>query len=141
MTSRRRPTNSPASSPDQRDQLATDLTGEDHTDDIHRLGRGDPVAADERTRDAEPVEHGRDLRPTAVHDHRLDADVPQVDHVLGERPLQIGVDHRVAAELDDDDLAREPLQPREGLDQDMRLQLRAVLPLVVHEEYAEFSCT
>ena len=91
---------------DEADEFAAHLAGEHHPDDLHRLGRRHPVAAAELARDAEPVEHRRDLRSAAVHDDRLDADVAQVDHVLGERALQLGVDHRVAAELDDDDLGR-----------------------------------
>ena len=84
-----------------------------------------------------------------MHDDRLDADVAQVDHVLGERALQFGVDHGVAAELDDDDLAGEALEPGQALDQRVRLELgvrRAgveVLEVVapVMSAYAEFSCT
>ena len=47
---------------DQADELALDLADEDHPDDVHRLGRGDPEAAAELGLDAEPVEHRRDLR-------------------------------------------------------------------------------
>ena len=105
---------------DQADQLAADLADEHHPDDVHRLGRGDPQAAAELAGDAEPVEHRGDLRAAAVHDDRLDAGVAQEHHVGGERPLQLGVDHRVAAVLDDDGGAVEPLQPRQRLDERRR---------------------
>ena len=102
---------------DLADELAVDLAGEHHPHDVHRLGGGDAVAALELARDAEPVEHRRDLRAAAVHDDGPDADVAQVDHVLGEGALQLVADHGVAAVLDHDDLVVEALQPRQRLDE------------------------
>ena len=63
----------------------------------------------------------RDLRAAAVHDDRVQAGEPQEHHVLREGPLELVVDHRVAAVLDDDERAAEPLQPRQRLDEDCRL--------------------
>ncbi len=133
---------------DHGDQLATDLAGQHHAHDLHRLGRGHPVPSDELARDAQPLEHRGDLRPAAVHHDRLDADMPQVDHVFGEGPLQSLVDHGVATELDHDDLAGELPQPRQALDEGGGFRLGmgearvgGVHLLVGHEAYAEFSCT
>ena len=39
--------------------------------------------------------------------------------------LEVVVDHGVAAVLDDDERAGEPLQPRQGLDEDLGLLVRA----------------
>ena len=71
---------------EQPDELARDLPGEHHPDDVHRLGRGDAQAAAELRLDAEPVEHRVDLRSAAVHDDRLEADLAQEHHVLRRTP-------------------------------------------------------
>ncbi len=102
---------------DQADDVAADLPREHHPDDLHHLGRGDAVAAAEFAGDRQPLEHGGDLRSAAVHDDGPDAGVAEVDHVLGEGPDGFGVVHGVAAELHDDDLAGEALEPRQRLDQ------------------------
>jgi len=54
-------------------ELATDLAGEHHADDIHRLWRGDPQTTSELRLDSELVEHRANLRTAAVHDDRLEA--------------------------------------------------------------------
>jgi hypothetical protein len=102
---------------DEAHELAVHLAGEHHPHDVHRLGRRHAVAAAELARDAEPFEHRRDLRPTAVHHDRTDPRVPQVHHVLGEGALQLGAHHRVAAELHHHDLAVVALQPGQRLDE------------------------
>ncbi len=98
---------------DQADQLAADLFGEHLSDHRHRLRGSDPVTALEFARDAAARQLGGDLRPAAVHYNGLHPGEPQVRHVLGERALEVVVDHRVAAELDHDDLVVEALQPRQ----------------------------
>ena len=70
---------------EQPDELARDLAGEHHPDDVHRLGGGDAQAAAELGLDAEPVEHRVDLRSAAVHDDGLQPDLAQEHHVLRER--------------------------------------------------------
>jgi hypothetical protein len=97
---------------DERDELAVHLARQHHAHDIHGLGGRHPVAATELALDSEPAEHRRDLRAPAVHDDRLDARISEVDHVFCEGPLQLGTHHGVAAELHDDRLAVEALQPR-----------------------------
>ena len=56
----------------------------------------------------------------------------------GERPLEVLVDHRVAAVLHDDERARELLQPRQRLDEDLRLLVGAQVRAGVEREVA--SC-
>ena len=67
--------------------------------------------------DAEPAEHRRDLRAAAVHHDHPDPAQAEEDDVVGEGGLELVVDHRVAAVLDDDGAAVELLQPRQRLDQ------------------------
>ena len=102
-------------------------------------GRGHPQAAGEAPLDAEPFQVGVDLRAAAVHDDDLDPGVAQEDDVLGERVAQRVVGHRVAAVLDDDGPAVEPLEPRQRLDERGRLVL--AVSWSGHVEYAEFSWT
>ena len=129
---------------DQPDHVAVDLTHEHHPDDLHRLRGGDPQPGAELGRDAEPLEVRGDLRAAAVHDDRLEPDVAEEDHVLGEGALQRRVGHRVPAVLEHDDGAVEALQPGQRLDERGRLGQRG---RAVgrggdgHVEYAEFSWT
>ncbi|GMA26330.1 hypothetical protein GCM10025864_40890 [Luteimicrobium album] len=140
---------------DQPDELARDLTRQHHPDDVHRLRGRDAQAAAELGLDAEPVEHRGDLRPAAVHDDGAQPDAAQEDHVLRERTLELVVDHGVAAVLHDDERAAEPLEPREGLHEDLGLLVgaqagagvearvggRQVGRCLAHVEYALFSWT
>ena len=65
-----------------------------------------------------------DLRPAAVHHHRVHADQLEQHHVLGEVLLQRRVGHGVAAVLDDDGLAVELADVRQRLGQDLGLVAR-----------------
>src|SRR5206468_3426016 len=56
---------------DQIHQLAADLPDQHHPDDLHRLRCRDSQPAAELRGDAQPVQHGRDLRATTVHDDRV----------------------------------------------------------------------
>ena len=71
--------------------------------------------------DAEPAQHGADLRAAAVHHDGMDAAVAQKRHVGGEGAPQRVVGHGVAAVLDHDDLAVQLLEPRQGFGQHLRL--------------------
>jgi hypothetical protein len=113
---------------DQVDDVAVDLAGEHHPDDGHRLGGRDAQAAPELAGDAELAQVFGDLRAAAVHHHGLQPGVAEEDDVLGERLLQLGRGHGVAAVLDHHDLAVEALQPGQRVDQDGRLLVR------VHDE-------
>ena len=106
---------------DQVDQFAADLPEQHHAGDIEHLGCGDPEPTFELTGNPEAFEHGADLRPAAVHHHRVDPHLQQCHHVIGEGRLERLIGHRVAAVLDHDDLALK--------------RVRA------HELYAEFSST
>ncbi|GAB4006207.1 hypothetical protein GCM10029992_56230 [Glycomyces albus] len=106
---------------DEAHQLAADLADQDHADHVGGLGCGHAQAAPELGLDVELGEHGRDLGAAAVDDDGLDADLAQEHHVGGERVLELGFDHGVAAVLDHDDVAGEALQPRQGLDERLGL--------------------
>jgi hypothetical protein len=137
--------------------VAADLPGEHHADDLEHLGRGDAVSPAELALDAEAREHRADLRAAAVHDDGPEPGVAQVDDVLGEGARELLVDHRVAAELHDHDAVVEALQPRQRLDEGRRLGLGLrlvavggllrdgghVRPVCVAHQlaYALFSCT
>ena len=66
---------------------------------------GDAQAVDERALDLEPLEHLADLRPAAMDDDRVDADLLQQHDVLREELAERVVAHGVAAIFDDDGLA------------------------------------
>ncbi len=119
---------------EQPDQLPLDLPGQHHPYDVHGVLGGDPQPCLELADDAVLVQGGADLRAAAVHDDGLEAGVVQEHHVLGEGGLQVLVDHGVAAELDDDGLAVVPDQPRQRLDEDLRLGQGGVLSRSTHEE-------
>jgi hypothetical protein len=108
---------------DQADEFALHLPGEHHADHVHGFRGGHPQPALELGFDPEAVEHRADLRAAAVHHHGIDAHVAQEDDVLGEGAAQVLVDHGVAAVLDDHGGSRETLDPRQGLDQGLRLAL------------------
>jgi Protein kinase domain len=105
----------PALLADQPDDLLVDAPAEHHLDHVHRLVVGDAEAGHELRPDAEPAEGLVDLRPAAVDDNDVDPDIAQEADVPGEAGLQIGVDHRVAAVLDDEGAAVEPPDVRERL--------------------------
>ena len=110
---------------DQVHQFAADLAEQHHARHVEHFRCGDPEAALEIAFDAEPVEHRADLRAAAVHDDGMDTAVAQEHHVGGERDLEYVVGHRVAAVLDDDDLAVQLLEPRQRRGQHLRLDRRA----------------
>ncbi len=102
---------------DEAHEFAAHLPGEHHADHVHGLGGGDAQAALEFGLDAQPAEHGVDLRAAAVHHDGVDAHVVQEHDVLGEGTAEFLVDHGVAAVLDHHGGAGEALDPRQRLDQ------------------------
>ena len=72
---------------------------------------------DELDRQVERLHVARDLRPAAVDDDRVQADVLEQDDVAGEVLAQLGVGHRRAAVLDDDGAAVELPDVRERLEE------------------------
>ena len=101
---------------DETHQFPANLSHQHHAHHVHGLGRGHPEAAAELRGDAEPFQHGVDLGSTAVDDHWFQPDASQEHDVLGEGAFEVVVDHGVAAVLDDNGLARELADPRQGLD-------------------------
>ena len=74
---------------DRRDDLLVDRAGQHHLDDVDGLLVGDAQAVDELALDLQPIEHAADLRPAAVHDDRIDADLAQQHDVAGEQAGQL----------------------------------------------------
>src|SRR5699024_8068562 len=97
------------------DQVALHLAGEHHAHHVHDLGGGHAQSAAELGVHAEAVQHGGDLRAAAVHDHRAQSGIAEEAHVVGEGAFQAGIDHGVAAELDDHHRSGELLEPGHGL--------------------------
>lgn len=112
---------------EQPDQLALDLARQHHPYDVHGLRGRDAQARLELADQTLLVELGVDLGAAAVDHDRLEAGLAQEDDVLSEGGLQVLVDHGVAAELDDDDLAVVAGEPGQRLDEDLRLGQRGVL--------------
>ena len=84
-------------------------------------------AADELDRQVEPLHVARDLRPAAVDDDRVHADVLEQHDVAREVLAQRRVLHRRAAVLDHDRLAVELPDVRERLEQRPDVSSRRVL--------------
>src|SRR6185312_16758940 len=70
---------------DQVDQFAAHLTEQHHPGHVEHFRCGDPESTFEVPFDAEPAQHGGDLRSAAVHDDGMDAAVAEKRHVGGER--------------------------------------------------------
>lgn len=69
-----------------------------------------------------------------MHDNRMQTDLAQEHHILGEALLQVIVDHGIAAILDHDALAGEFLQPRQRLNQHFRLLIGAQIGMHIEME-------
>ena len=91
--------------------------------DFNGLLIGVAKAPSELTLDALLCKPGGDLRTAPVNHNRLDANKPQIGHVLGEGLLQLFINHRITAELNDDDAAVKVLEPVQRLDQGLCLDL------------------
>ena len=103
---------------EQVDDLGVDLAVEHHLRDLDRLRIRHAQAGDEGRLLADLLEEARDLRAAAVHDDGADADVLHQRDVLHDLLLEVLVDHRIAAVLDDDGLAIEFLDVGQRLDED-----------------------
>ena len=82
---------------------------------------------EKRELDAELLQHGADLRPAAVNDHRIDAGLLEQNHVAREVALLGLVPHRVSAIFHDDRRLVVAQHVRQRLHQDFGLFLRAGL--------------
>ncbi len=104
---------------DEADDLLVDRAREHHLDDLDRRRVGDAQAAGEFRLDAEPLEHVADLRPAAVHDHRIDGGLLQQHDVAGEAPRHLLLAHGMAAVFHDDDLLVVALHVRQRFGEDV----------------------
>ena len=106
---------------EQADELAADLAGEDHPDDLHDLGRRDPQPVAELAGQPEPAEHRAICGPPPCTTTGRSPAYRRKAMSWAKARLRVVVDHRVAAVLDDDERAAEPLEPRQRLDEGLRL--------------------
>ncbi len=104
---------------DEADDLLVDRAGQHHLDDLDGGGVGDAQPAGEFRLDAEPLEHLADLRPAAVHDHRIDGGLLHQHDVAGEAPRHLLLAHGVAAVFHHDDLLVVALHVRQRFRQDV----------------------
>ena len=124
---------------DGRDDVPVDLADQHHPGDVEGLGVGDPQAVAKLGHLAEPGHELADLRAAAVDDEGVHADRAHEHDVLGEgrqsvttggaasdssRLAATATGQGVAPVLDDDDLAPEAADVRQGLDQDAGLDGR-----------------
>ena len=98
--------------------LLVDRAGEHHLDDLDGRGVGDAQAGGEFRLDAEPLEHLADLRPAAVHHHRVDGGLLHQHDVAGEIARDLLLAHGVAAVFHHDGLLVVALHVRQRLRQD-----------------------
>ena len=105
---------------DEADDLLIELA-QDHLDDVHHALVGDAHALAELALDAHLLQEVADLRTAAVDDDGVHADELQHHDVAREARLQLRLDHRVAAVLDDDRLVVEALDVGQRLGKDLRL--------------------
>ena len=109
---------------DQADDVLLHLAGQHPFDDFHRLVVSHPHALDELPRLAQAAQGLLDLRPAAMHHHRIQPDQFQQYDILGKIELQRRVGHRIAAVLDDDGLAVKAADIGQSLREDLRLVAR-----------------
>ena len=83
--------------------------------------------------DAEPLQHGGDLRAAAVHDDGVDRGLLQEHDVAGKGFRHVLGSHRVSAIFDDDGLLVIFLHMRQRFRQDAGLIERADFGRVGHE--------
>jgi hypothetical protein len=106
---------------DQADDVLLHLAGKHPFDHFHGLGVGHAHALDEFAGLAQTLEGSLDLRPAAMHHHRVHADQLEQHHVLGKVGLQRRIGHGVAAVLDDQGLAVKLADVGQRLGQDFGL--------------------
>ena len=92
---------------DQTHDVLLHLAGQHPLHHFHGLRVGHAHALDELALLAQSVQCGLNLRPPAMHHHRVDPHQLQEHHVFREVRLQRRIGHGVAAILDDHGLAME----------------------------------
>jgi hypothetical protein len=91
------------------------------------------AASREFRRDAEPLQHGRDLRSAAMHHHRIDRSLLQEHDVAGKSLCGFFRAHGVAAIFNDDGFLVILLHVRQRFRQDAGLIEGADIGHVGHE--------
>ena len=120
------PHRGPAVAVDEIDDLLVHQAPEHHLDDAHRFVVGDAHAFYELRFLADALEEFADLRTAAMHHDRIHADLLHQHQVPGEAVLELLIDHRVAAVLDDQGLAAVALNVGQRLGKDMRNRHRVI---------------
>ncbi len=100
------------------DEFGVDLAVEHLLDDLHGFGIGDAQSLDEVGLEPFLLHAGVDGLAAAMDDDGAEADATHEGDVLEDVADDVGVVHGGAAELDDDGFAPEPLDVRQGLDED-----------------------
>lgn len=117
---------------EQGDEVLVDLAAQHHLNNVHRFAVGVAQTVDELALLADFFQHIVDLRTAAVDDNDLDADQIEQNEVVNDRVLQLVVDHRVAAVLDDNRLTVVFLNVRKRLNQNVGFQLRIHIRLLIY---------
>ena len=94
--------------------------GQHHFDHLDGGCIGDAQAAGNSLLMSSRSSMRADLRPAAMHDHRLDARLLQHDDIAGEGLGELRIDHGVAAIFDDDRLLVVALHEGQSLGQNLR---------------------
>ncbi len=118
------PDRPPARRVDEADDLLVNRAGQHHLDDLDGFLVGNAQARGELGLDAEALEHLPDLRPAAMHDHRIDRGLLHQHDVAREALRHRLVAHRVAAVLHHDGFLVVALHVRQRLDEGAGLILR-----------------
>ena len=110
-----------ASAVDQAGHHFVDGAGKHHLDHLdHRLV-GDAQAVDEGGLDGEALEHRVDLRPSAMHHHRVHADLLEQGDVAAELVGEFFLAHRVATVFHHDGRTGISAQIGQGVGENPRL--------------------
>ena len=104
-----------------RDNAFVGLACQHHFHNLHRLGIGDAQTADKLRLFAHALHGLADFRPAAMHDNRVDADITHQHNVLHHGGFERLIQHRRAAILHHNRLARVLLYVRQGLNENFRL--------------------
>jgi hypothetical protein len=106
---------------DQAGDVFVDGAGQHHLHHLHHRRVGHPQPVDEGGLNRQAFQHRIDLRPAAMHHHRVDPDLLQQRDIVAELLRQVLLAHRVATILHHHRRAGIASQEGQGLRQYMRL--------------------
>ena len=112
-----------AMSVDGAHEILVDLTDERHLDDLHGLVVSHALTALEVRGYVEALEHGVDVGAAAMHDDGICAHELEHDDIVDHRVAELAGDHGRATVFDHDGLARDVLDPRQRIEQDLGAKL------------------